>query len=70
MGLGTLGEVWDGSGNHREGLGRVGGTLGRSGTDRGIAGEVLDGSRTIPVIRDLSGDHRGGPGRVGGLSGR
>ena len=63
---GTLGEVWDGSGENRAGLERVvdswvgpvrvGGPTGRSGTGRG----------TLKVARDGLREPRGGPGRVGG----
>ena len=56
----TLWEVRDGSGDPPEGLERVGGPSGRSGTDRSNLGEVRDGS----------GDPRGGPGRFGEPSGR
>ena len=56
----TLREVRDGSEDHREGLGRVGGTSGRSKMGRG----------TLRDVRDGSGDTWGGLGWVGGPSGR
>ena len=53
-GRGILGEVLDGSKDHRGELGRVGGPLVRSGTGRWTLGEVRDGS----------GGPREGPRRV------
>ena len=55
MGRGTVGEVWDGSGDPRGDPGRVGGTSVRSGTGRGPTGRSWMGRGTL----------RGGPGRVG-----
>ena len=55
MGRGTLGEVWDKSGDPPVGPGLVGGPSGRSGMGRWTLGEVWDGS----------GDPRGGLGQVG-----
>ena len=52
MGWGTIGEVRDGSGDHRGGPGQVGRPTGRFGT----------GQKTLGEIRDRSEDPRGGPG--------
>ena len=51
-GRGTLGEVWDGSGDSRGGLGRVLGPLGWSGTGRGTLREVQTGRGTLGEVRD------------------
>ena len=66
MGWGTLGEVWNGSGDSRDGpewisgpSGRsepVGGPLGRFGTGRGTLWEVWDGSRTTGSCRTCRGN--------------
>ena len=72
MGRGTRGEVWDRSGDHRRGTGRVEGHLGRfgmgrgpsrrSGTDHGTLEEVRDGLGALGEVRDGSGDPREGAG--------
>ena len=51
-------------------MGWVWGLTGRSGTNRVITGEVLDGLGTIAEIQDLSGEPRRGPAQVVGPSGR
>ena len=51
---GTLGKVRYGSRDPPEGLERVGGPSGRSGTGR----------VTLPKVRNRSGDSQGGPGWV------
>ena len=73
-GQGTLGEVWDGSGDPREGPGRVGGPSGRSrkpsvrsSTGRRTLWEVR---KNLGEVQDGSREPRGGPGRVGEPSGR
>ena len=43
----TLGKVRDGSGDPRKGPRRVGGPTGRSGTGRGILGEVRETFREV-----------------------
>ena len=60
----TFGEVSYGSGIHPEGLRRVGGPSGRSGTARLTNKEVRDGLGTLPGVRDGLGDSREIPGRV------
>ena len=60
MGQGTLEEVWDGSGDPRDGPGRV----------EGLTGRFMTGQGTIGKVRDWSRVSRGGPERVEGLSGR
>ena len=80
MGWGTLVEVRSGSGELREGPGRVVGPAGRSGTGRGTLGSpgrvkgpsVWSGTAlgTIWEVRDGSGEPRGGPGRDARPSGR
>ena len=60
----TLGEVRDGSGDPRGGLGRFWSTLGRFGTGRGTLGVIQDGSLDSQIFPNMSGDPRGGSGRV------
>ena len=57
-GCGTLGEVWDGLGDTRGGVGRVGGPLGWSRTGRRTVGEDRHGSWDPRGVRDGSGDIR------------
>ena len=48
----TLGEVWDGSVDHRRSLGRVLRPTLRSGTGRGTLKEVRDGSENPGEVHD------------------
>ena len=64
MGLGTLGKVRDGSGDHPEGTGHVRGPLGMAGTCRETFGDVRDEQRTIGVVRDRLEDPQKGRGWV------
>ena len=76
----TVGEVWDGSEDHRGcpglvkvprgGPGRVRGPSRRSGTGRGTLGGSGTGRETLVEVVDVFEDGPGGPGRVGGPSGR
>ena len=65
-GRGTLGEVWDGSGDPLGGLGRVGGPLERSETGRGTHPEVRDGLGDPRSGARRSEDTQAGPERFGG----
>ena len=55
-GRGTIGEVWDGSGDPQGGPGRVEGPSGRFGTGWGTLEEVRTGRGTLEVVRDGLGD--------------
>ena len=77
---GTLGEVWDGSGDPRVGPVMVWGPSGRSGMGRGPTRRFGKGRGTLGQVRERlkdladerygSGDTQGGPRRIKGLLGR
>ena len=66
MGLGTLREVQDGSGDPLGGPGRLGGTLSKSVMGQGTFERSGTSNGTLTVVREGSGDPRGSPGWVGG----